>query len=154
MKKTIFLYLSICFLCLNIKAQTVINATGNSINNGTNFVDYSIGEIAVETAISSQNIVTQGFIQPLVVQVIPTKENKFEQKYKISAFPNPTNEGITIQTDYTLFSTLTLTDELGKKILIEPYNGQFVDFSQIPAGIYYITLSDNIFIKTIKITKL
>ena len=46
-------------------SQTLINSTGNTIQNNTISVEYSIGEIGITTLSENQNYITQGLLQPI-----------------------------------------------------------------------------------------
>jgi gliding motility-associated-like protein len=67
----IFTFFSICFL--SIKAQQVLNTTGNYFRFENYTLSYSIGETAVQTLKSSNgSYLTQGVLQPLS-SLIPSK---------------------------------------------------------------------------------
>ena len=62
--------LLIILLCLpmtgfgQITTPSVISSSGDSYSNGGVIMDYTLGEIVVETYANSTTILTQGFHQP------------------------------------------------------------------------------------------
>lgn len=88
----IFIILLIGFVCVSTHAQTVvgqvIQATGNSISNSSFSLDYSIGEIAIETIASPTNYLTQGILQSTLVSV--STETVMAISSYIHVYPNPT----------------------------------------------------------------
>lgn len=46
-------------------SQTVVNSTGNTMENGDVSVEYSIGEISINTLSANQDVATQGLLQPI-----------------------------------------------------------------------------------------
>ena len=151
--KIFFLFFLSGFFLQENKAQSTINATGNSISSGTNRLDYSIGEIAIATITDAKNNLTQGVLQPLIIQILATEDGTFEKKFQISAYPNPAMEYINISTDYTDFQTLILFDNNGKTRKQETFQGQMISVVDLPSGIYFITLNDKKYSKTIKFIK-
>ena len=151
--KIFFLFFLSGFFLHENKAQSTINVTGNSISSGTNHLDYSIGEIAIETISDVKNSLTQGVLQPLIIQIIASEDGAFEKKFQISAYPNPAMEYINISTDYTGFQVLSLFDNNGKIIKKEAFQGQMISVLDLPSGTYFIALNDEIYSKTIKFIK-
>jgi hypothetical protein len=98
-------------------AQTLggqlIQATGNSISNGTFMLDYSVGEIAIATISSPSNYLTQGLHQSTYVSLstdILTSTSSYIQLY-----PNPSiqTEGFKVNTDETI-EKVTIMNSLGQ----------------------------------------
>ena len=70
-------------------SQSVISSAGSSNSAGDYIVSWTIGEGVIST-IGNDNIeLTQGFHQPLLVDVLPTGIEK-ELQLEMRAFPNPT----------------------------------------------------------------
>ena len=85
--------LFIFFFTSNVLAQSVISSAGNSSSEGDYIVSWTIGEGFIST-IGNNNIeLTQGFHQPLIVDVLPTGIEK-ELQLEIRAFPNPTYDRV------------------------------------------------------------
>ena len=74
-------------------SQSVISSAGSSNSAGDYIVSWTIGEGVIST-IGNNNIeLTQGFHQPLIVDVLPTGIEK-ELQLEMRAFPNPTYDRV------------------------------------------------------------
>ena len=76
-------------LSYNGLSQSVISSAGSSNSSGDYLISWTVGETAVATISSSSTTLTQGFHQPLLVDVLPTGIEK-ELQLEMRAFPNPT----------------------------------------------------------------
>ena len=76
-------------LSYNGLSQSVISSAGSSNSAGDYLISWTVGETAVATISSSSTTLTQGFHQPLLVDVLPTGIEK-ELQLEMRAFPNPT----------------------------------------------------------------
>ena len=86
--KNIFLVF-LLLLSFNGLSQSVISSAGSSNSAGDYIVSWTIGEGVIST-IGNNNIeLTQGFHQPLIVDILPTGIEK-ELQLEMRAFPNPT----------------------------------------------------------------
>ncbi len=70
-------------------SQEVISSAGKTSEAGGMILSWTIGEGVISTLGSNDTEITQGFHQPLVVDVIPTSLEK-GLLLEIKAFPNPT----------------------------------------------------------------
>lgn len=73
-----------------VKAQQVVSTAGDHSENGTAQLSWTIGEIAIETLIGSNNILTQGFHQTNLIAVAVDEIPDFD--FEIKAYPNPTQD--------------------------------------------------------------
>ena len=87
MKKFFLAFLFL--LSYNGLSQSVISSAGSSNSAGDYLISWTVGETAIATISSSSTTLTQGFHQPLLVDVLPTGIEK-ELQLEIRAFPNPT----------------------------------------------------------------
>ena len=87
MKKFFLAFLFL--LSYNGLSQSVISSAGSSNSAGDYIISWTIGETAIATISSSSTTLTQGFHQPLLVDVLPTGIEK-ELQLEMRAFPNPT----------------------------------------------------------------
>ena len=94
--------LGICSLSAQTISRQVIGAAGS--NNET--LSYTVGEMAIETAVSGSFILTQGFHQPEDGTVSIDKPLSFQVDYRL--YPNPTRD----------LMTLTLTGSESASILV------------------------------------
>lgn len=59
------IFLTVLLSCSNVYSQTLLSSTGNTIQNNTISVEYTIGEIGISTLAGNQSYATQGFLQPI-----------------------------------------------------------------------------------------
>jgi gliding motility-associated-like protein len=64
------LYIFAGFACIfftqAVSGQQLVNATGNTIADNNISIEYSIGEIAIQTLSTNGSYITQGLLQPIV----------------------------------------------------------------------------------------
>ena len=93
--KNIFLVF-LLLLSFNGLSQSVISSAGSSSSAGDYIISWTIGEGVIST-IGNNNIeLTQGFHQPLLVDVLPTGIEK-ELELEMRAFPNPTFDKVVFE---------------------------------------------------------
>lgn len=94
-KWSITILLSLCTIILSAQNQEVISTTGSFFENSAGSVSFTVGECFIQTFISPTIILTHGFHQPLhIIETdIPDREGL---DFKISAYPNPVKEFISI----------------------------------------------------------
>ena len=83
MKKFFLAFLFL--LSYNGLSQSVISSAGSSNSAGDYIISWTIGETAIATISSSSTTLTQGFHQPLLVDVLPTGIEK-ELQLEMRAF--------------------------------------------------------------------
>lgn len=95
--KQILLFLSIFCYTNSFFAQTlspeVISSAGTNFTNGSNSLDWTLGE-PVTSTLSNSNVLTQGFQQE---NVTITSLDESEMLASISIFPNPAVNIINVQ---------------------------------------------------------
>lgn len=167
MRKLIFTVgLGIAILTANAQTTSpeLVSSAGDSFNNTSYQLDWSIGELSTETYAGSQNTLTQGFHQGTYI-ITSIDENPLLE-FTITAFPNPTSNFISLKVNAsTMLSTgsskveslqFAVTDLSGKisqtgKILNET---EQINFSNYAVGTYIVTISqNNQLVKTVKIIK-
>lgn len=156
MYKTTLLFFLTIWLCANIQAQTpgylnALNTAGTTGTSGTTTYTYSVGEAIV---FSNSCSFTPGVVQPRCLLCVPVTE-VFDQKYKASFFPNPTNSQVIIETDFMDFATYTVSSVDGRILETGKFNYSPIDLGKIEPGTYFLRLStsDNQIFKTVKIIK-
>ena len=60
------------FLSFSVSAQTVISSAGKTTINGNYNVSWTVGETVINTLSAGGTILTQGFHQPLLIEILPT----------------------------------------------------------------------------------
>jgi hypothetical protein len=141
MKKLLLLLLCVPLIGFGqITSPSVISSSGNSYNNGGVNMDYTLGEIVVETQTNTTTILTQGFHQG-VLKVNTSVEN-IDIKTKV--YPNPTTNFIIIELEKNVNADILVYDINGKLVIKDKLNDenqkQF-DFSFLKQGNYLLHIN-------------
>lgn len=141
-------------LTASVSAQEVISSQGDSYSNGTNSIDYTIGEPVIETVSNGSNDLTQGFHQ---TNLVITKVEDLNVNFAVNIFPNPTSDLINLTLEKYEGLTLQLFDISGKLInqtLLTDVKTT-ISVTQYPKGSYLLALTnkENKNIKTYQIIK-
>jgi hypothetical protein len=113
MKKNTLVLISFFSVGL-LSAQEVVSTQGDSYSSGVANIDFTIGEVVIDTGTDGSNDLTQGFHQTnwTFVSVQDHVSN-----YEVDVYPNPTQDLLKIQTgDYNNVS-YTLFDSQGRIVL-------------------------------------
>jgi hypothetical protein len=87
MKKLLLILLCLPMIGFGqVTSPSVISSSGDSYSNGSVIMDYTLGEIVVETHTNSTTILTQGFHQGVLK--VTTSVKNIDIKTKV--YPNPT----------------------------------------------------------------
>ena len=138
---------------LTTTAQEVIATQGDSYSNTSTQIDFTIGEIIINTGTDGTNELTQGFHQTNWNFV--GLENH-ATGYEASIFPNPTSDILNIRTSTFENVTYTLYDTQGKLILQGKLTADQtpIRVGQLATGKYSLILgSKNQKLKTFKLVK-
>jgi hypothetical protein len=152
MKKNTLGFFSLLFT-LSLSAQEVVSTQGSSYSNASGAIDFTIGEVIINTGTSGSVSLTQGFHQTNWKFLGLTD---FESSYMVSVFPNPTEEFLTIQTDNFEQVKYVLFDEQGKIVLQGNLTNPQTQLQvkQLANGIYTLSLSkEKLLLKTMKLVK-
>tara|TARA_B110000902_G_scaffold91157_1_gene108303 strand:- start:1954 stop:2418 length:465 start_codon:yes stop_codon:yes gene_type:complete len=152
MKKTAFVLFSL-FVTITVSAQEVVSTQGDSYSNASGNIDFTIGEVIIDTGTDGTNDLTQGFHQTnwnfLGVE-------DFAPDYEVLIFPNPTEDVLNIKTSTFENVTYTLYDAQGKLVMQDKLSAEQtpIQVSQLAPGNYSITLSNGTQeLKTFKLIK-
>jgi hypothetical protein len=109
-KLLLFGALALCSSSISF-AQEVVSSQGDSYNNSNGSVDFTIGEVVVNTGTDGTNNLTQGFHQ--------TNWNflgidNHEQNFEAIVYPNPLGSELVIQTEFFENMTYILYDATGR----------------------------------------
>ena len=123
----------------------LLSSAGDSFNNTSYQLDWSIGELTTETYTGSQNTLTQGFHQGTYI-ITNIYENPLLE-FTIIAFPNPTSDFISLKVESTKVESMqyTITDlssrvlQIGKVL----YETKQINFSNYAVGTYLISITQN-----------
>lgn len=139
--RTLFQNFTIGFLCLllcqNGFSQSVINTTGTTISNHAFTFEYSIGEIAITTHLSQENILTQGLLQPTVKVNNPDCDIV---NAALLSFENPTRNKVRIVGRYDWITDYQIYAADGKLVRVAKFQNNYIDIAELPAAVYFIKL--------------
>jgi hypothetical protein len=152
MKKTAFVLFSL-FTTITLSAQEVVSTQGDSYSNTSGSIDFTIGEVVINTGTDGTKDLTQGFHQ--------TNWNflgleDHVPNYEAIIFPNPTEDVLNIRTSTFENVTYTLFDVMGKLVLQDVLSAEQtpIQVSQLAPGAYSLTLNnDTQNLKTFKLIK-
>jgi hypothetical protein len=159
MRKLIFTIIgtAMTFLTMSQTARPeLICSAGDSYSNSSYLMDWSIGELSIETYTSSTMIISQGFHQGEYV-VTRIDEIPFFD-FSITAFPNPTSDLICLKVESTKVEHINyaVSDISGKVLLNGNTANQLeqINFSNYAPGVYFMSVTqNNKLLKSFKIIK-
>ena len=121
-------------LTFSVSAQTVISSAGKTTINGNYNVSWTVGETVINTLSAGGTILTQGFHQPLLIEILPTGIEK-GLLLDMIAYPNPAFDKVLFKGgDPSGIYHVRVVDKLGRillqktlpasdlEILVEGYN--------------------------------
>jgi len=133
------------FISLGSFAQSVISTSGNSTSNGDFILSWTIGEGVISTLGSNDTELTQGFHQPLIIDVIAVGiEDNFI--LDIIAFPNPTYDKVMFEGgDPVGIYHIRVVDKLGRVLEQKsiPFQEFILEMGRYNNGIYLIEVVED-----------
>ncbi|MDA9563985.1 T9SS type A sorting domain-containing protein [Flavobacteriales bacterium] len=152
MKKNTIVLFSL-FASISVSAQEVVATQGDSYSNGAGSLDFTIGEVVINTGTDGANDLTQGFHQ--------TNWNfvgleDLAPKHEVTIFPNPTEDILNIRTSLIENVTYTLYDAQGKHVMQDVLTAEQtpIQVSHLAPGSYSLTLNNETQnLKTFKLVK-
>ncbi len=143
MKKILVFILFVSFS--NVYSQQLISTSSAYIDKDGTKISWSIGEVVIGTIESNDTQLTQGVLQPLIIDIFPTG---IEEMYRLDmiAYPNPVFDKVLFKGEDPMGEyNIRLVDKTGK-ILLEKrmnYNDLSVDMSKYNYGTYFIEVIEN-----------
>jgi len=143
---------------LGIHAQGLpLTSGGESTGNGGT-VSYSIGQVFYETKNGSEGSVAEGVQQAYEISIVTALEGSKSVNVMVNAFPNPTQNDLTLTVENLNLSTLSfqLYDLEGKLLQKEKITSFTTIISMatfLPATYFLKVMQGNKEIKTFKIIK-
>ncbi len=150
MKKSTLVLFSF-FTVLMVTAQNVVATQGDSYSNSNAHIDFTIGEVIINTATDGTNFITQGF-QQTNWNLVGLED--FASNYEAIIFPNPTEDVLNIRTSMFENVSYTLYDAQGKLVMQDKLSAELtpIQVNQLAPGSYSLTLNNET--KILKIFKL
>jgi hypothetical protein len=146
MKSKTTLLVFFVFLSLSFRAQSVmpdvIASSGDFFFNSSGQIQWTLGEVMVETYANSGNSVNQGFHQSFI---LGTGINTFNP-FSLTVFPNPTNRFVSLTVNKSEESfMISLTDITGKILQSKEFNSAdktiAFDLENYSNGVYFLKVS-------------
>ena len=153
MKKNILLVLSL-LISVCATAQEVVSTQGDSYSNTSGSIDFTVGEVVINTGTDGSNSITQGFHQSnwSLVGVVD-----HDLSYEAIVFPNPTEDILNIRTHAFENVMYSLYDAQGKLIIQNKLSAEqtLIQVSHLAAGSYSLILNNKAQkLKTFKLVKI
>ena len=150
-KRTLFLFSLLSTIA--VSAQEVVSTQGDSYSNTSANINFTIGEVVINTGTNGTNELTQGFHQ--------TNWNfvgmeDYSPGFEASVFPNPTSEVLNIRTSSFENVRYTLYNAQGKLLIQEILFAEQtpIQVGQLAPGSYSIILNNQTQnLKTFKLIK-
>jgi hypothetical protein len=152
MIKNTLLFLTL-LTTLSVTAQEVLSTQGDSYSNASGSIDFTIGEVVINTGTDGTNDLTQGFHQTNW-NFLGVEDHA--PSYEAIIFPNPTEDVLNIKTSMFENVTYTLYDGLGKLVMQDKLSSEQtpIQVSQLAPGSYSLILNNETQnLKTFKLIK-
>ena len=141
MKKLLLILLCLPMIGFGqILSPSVVSSSGASYSNGGVIMDFTLGEIVIETFSNNANILTQGFHQGIIKIVLSVSD--IDIKTKI--YPNPTTNFIIIELEKNVNADILVYDINGKIVIKNKLNEEQkkqLDFSFLTQGNYFLHIN-------------
>ena len=141
-----FIILSLVMLSVfSANSQQVISSAGNTSEADGVILSWTIGEGVISTVGSTETELTQGFHQPLIVDVIPTSIEK-NLLLEIKAFPNPTYDKVMFEGgDPVGTYHIRVVDKLGRVLEQKslPFSDLTLEMKKYNNGSYIIEVIED-----------
>jgi hypothetical protein len=124
---------------LAVSAQEVVATQGDSYSNSNGSIDFTIGEVVIDTGTDGTNDITQGFHQTSW-NFLGLEDH--DPSFEATIFPNPTSDVLNIKISAFENVSYKLYDSQGKLVLQdEVYAEQTaIQVSQLAPGSYSLEL--------------
>jgi len=138
--------LLLILLCLpmigfgQVTSPSVVSSSGDSYSNGSVIMDYTLGEIALETHTNSSAILTQGFHQG----VLEVTAGVVNIDFKTKIYPNPTTNFLIVELEKNVNADILVYDINGKLVIKHRLNNEQqkeLDFSFLKQGNYLLHIN-------------
>ena len=141
-----YLILAIFLVSLSGNSQTiskqVIGPGGSTVDNGSNKLSYTTGEVVVGAMTSEDGSyqLGNGYYPSLDLSTLNTESPELQLQVKV--FPNPVTEALFITHPTEQFFDVAITDISGKQILQTPHQKQQpLNLQTLTTGTYFVTVT-------------
>ena len=141
MKKLLLILLCLPLIGFGqVTTPSVVSSSGDSYSNGGVIMDYTLGEIVIETFSNNANILTQGFHQEILKITIQVEDISIKTKI----YPNPTTDLLIIELEKNVIADILVYDINGKIVIKDKFNDEKqkqLDFSFLTQGNYLLHIN-------------
>jgi hypothetical protein len=146
--------LTLLFLSAILRSQSIglcteiISSTGQSVEKQGITYSYTVGEPVIFTHTSANIILTQGFHQPDLCEVVGTNTPESLANWQVEIFPNPAEDVLFLKISTEKNPTLRadIFDVLGKLVRndlnITLNNLESISVKELSEGYYFLRLTD------------
>ncbi|RYY55789.1 MAG: T9SS type A sorting domain-containing protein [Chitinophagaceae bacterium] len=128
-------------IAITTQSQSVVNSTGATISNPEFSLEYSIGEISIQTVGNGTGdgivTLTQGLLQPSVKLIDPACEVINDT---VQFFPNPANRMLSVVSLYDWITGYHIYAADGKLVRVATFINNQIDLSNLASAVYFIKL--------------
>lgn len=153
MKKNSLVLMAILTSC-SVFSQEVVATQGDSYTGTSGSIDFTIGEVVIDTGTDGVSDITQGFHQPSWNYLGVFSHSS---SYEALIYPNPTTDVVSIKTADFEDVSYKLYDATGRLVLEGTLYNEItpLDLTHYATGTYSITLAkEGENLKTFKLIKL
>ena len=140
MKKLLFSLLFFpLFVLGQVTSPSLISSSGDSYSNSTVNMDFSIGEVVIETH-QNNEILTQGFHQG----VLNIQTGVLELDFATKVYPNPTTNIVIVELEKDITGEILIYDINGKLMISDKLDNERIkqfDFSKFSQGNYLLHIN-------------
>mgnify|MGYP001293814042 CR=1 FL=1 len=152
MKRNIIILISL-LATISISAQEVISAQGDTYSGSGLVLDFTVGEVIINTVTDGTSTLTQGFHQSKW-SVVGIRD--LFPDFEANVFPNPLEEVLNIEASAYENVKVFLYDAQGKLVREDKLYAELstIELSELAAGAYSLLLTKaNQNLKTFKLIK-
>jgi hypothetical protein len=140
MKKLFFLLIfSPLFVLGQVTSPSLVSSSGDSYSNSNVNMDFSIGEVVIETH-QNNEILTQGFHQG----VLKIQTGVSELDFVTKVYPNPTTNIVIVELEKDISGEILIYDINGKLMISDKLDNERIkqfDFSKFSQGNYLLHIN-------------
>jgi hypothetical protein len=157
MKKILILF---CVLMTGFGAyaQSAVSASGGESSGSGGSASYTVGQTFYSANVGTSGQISEGVQQAYEIYDVTEVQNPISTNISLSAFPNPTNDFLTLHIDGDYIDGLdcTMYDISGKEIMQMQIGSSetSIDMQSLPSATYFVRITKGKNeVKTFKIVK-
>ena len=140
-------------MSLRASAQEIVSTQGDSYTNVSGSLDFTVGEVVIDTGTDGVYSLTQGFHQP-IWKFVGIED--IVASYEASVYPNPTEDVLFIKANDFENVTCYLYDAQGRLVVESSLISEqtAIQVSHLAKGSYFLNLNqESQILKTFKLVK-